>query len=837
MTVSAATRSVVYLGAQSSPLAIPFRFFSSPTSADLSVYIYQVGSVTNPVELVLNTDYTIVNNGYTGGTLTLLANGGLLPSGWQLTILGTPAETQLVSLQNQTAYNPNAVEGGLDLSTMISQAISDQLTLTIQAMPGDVSRNLTLPTVANSKNALLGTDGNGNLIATLGGVPTINISAAMIPVVQAATLLQAIANMGPWGSALVTSTLGTTARSLAARAGDTVNVLDFGADPTGSASSSAAFNAAYASKANTTAGCALYCPSGTYKIDSNLVFNGTGPFTIYGDGPTSQIAVSIASGDLMTVTNVPFLHIHDIQFVGYVVRNAGTWILTASGQAAIVINNTFANLNLGGIWNIASSSVLQMDSNFSSTSGAISPGNNQVGDTVLRISHVSQATITNNYFISGNNSSSSTNPGFNRAPCVWIGSSFAAASNTSLTLTGNNFVGGGPRSVWNISGITSTSVSFVVTTTAVHDFNAGDFIVLRGSTLPSGYQNVFRVSSATSTTITVTSTLNPGTTTVASTAESYASCLYVANDQGSCNESRLTGNIFEAQDYLSYGSASVYFDGRRGPHVIEGWTLAGNYYDFGATGVLLSGKDNGSGIQSVYGISYAGGLHENSTRCIHLEGVSGISISGLQCDGFGPIQNGQGGSSFGDALSAAGTGSVAIHIFAGWATPYTQGVTITNCNLGMGRNWNLDDMASTGFNSGLVIDGAGVQDVLVGDCQIYGYDVAGAVKYDNSSWSGTNRWKFKNCQINYAGAANAPVTVPTVSSATSIALIPGADVVKVTGTTPITTITNGTAGQVVTLLSVSGMVIGTGGNIMFAITYQVGLQCTLAYDGANWWIR
>ena len=61
-----------------------------------------------------------------------------------------------------------------------------------------------------------------------------------------------------------TATGGSAARSAQARAADEVNVLDFGADPTGVADSTAAFNAAIASKPFNNG--AVYIPAGVYKI-------------------------------------------------------------------------------------------------------------------------------------------------------------------------------------------------------------------------------------------------------------------------------------------------------------------------------------------------------------------------------------------------------------------------------------------------------------------------------------------------------------------------------------------------------------------------------------------
>ena len=57
----------------------------------------------------------------------------------------------------------------------------------------------------------------------------------------------------------------STSRTLAVRAADVANVLDFGADPTGVADSTAAFRAALL------VGKAVYVPAGTYRITDQIV--------------------------------------------------------------------------------------------------------------------------------------------------------------------------------------------------------------------------------------------------------------------------------------------------------------------------------------------------------------------------------------------------------------------------------------------------------------------------------------------------------------------------------------------------------------------------------------
>lgn len=68
--------------------------------------------------------------------------------------------------------------------------------------------------------------------------------------------------------------------------GAVANVLDFGADPTGATSSSAAFQAAIDSLTN---GGGVYVPSGTYLLDVNPGVELASNMTLFGDGAASVI--------------------------------------------------------------------------------------------------------------------------------------------------------------------------------------------------------------------------------------------------------------------------------------------------------------------------------------------------------------------------------------------------------------------------------------------------------------------------------------------------------------------------------------------------------------------
>ncbi len=84
----------------------------------------------------------------------------------------------------------------------------------------------------------------------------------------------------------------TTSRALNARFSDNLNLLDFGADPTGASDSTTAVQNWL--NATTTHNKAGYAPAGTYSIDGAVSLP-TGNFTIYGDPGCTEF-VCIGSG-------------------------------------------------------------------------------------------------------------------------------------------------------------------------------------------------------------------------------------------------------------------------------------------------------------------------------------------------------------------------------------------------------------------------------------------------------------------------------------------------------------------------------------------------------------
>ena len=161
---------------------------------------------------------------------------------------------------------------------------------------------------------------SGNVTSALGFTP---IASSGAPVQSVAGQTGAVTNLS---AGTATATSGSTARTLAARAADRRNVMDYGADPTGTADSATAFaNARGAAQA--AGGGMVYVPMGTYLlnstvygadniyfiVDGGVTFTGSGNIQPILDGPSADFGLIIAS--LMTKTSGEF-GIYSSQLVG-----------------------------------------------------------------------------------------------------------------------------------------------------------------------------------------------------------------------------------------------------------------------------------------------------------------------------------------------------------------------------------------------------------------------------------------------------------------------------------------------------------------------------------------
>ena len=157
-------------------------------------------------------------------------------------------------------------------------------------------------------------------------------------------------------------------------AGSPVNILDFGADPTGVAGSSAAIQAAI-NYVDAQGGGAVYIPSGTYLIDVNneLASN----LTIFGDGASSILKFTGNSRRCFNGDDIQNLKIHSLFFngmkptVGWETANnfdfgvrLGSSATSQSVQYIEIYNCTFKDIGLDGVYFENFFNVAVYDNNF-----------------------------------------------------------------------------------------------------------------------------------------------------------------------------------------------------------------------------------------------------------------------------------------------------------------------------------------------------------------------------------------------------------------------------------------------------------------------------------------
>ena len=839
MTVNATTSAVLIPGTGTTSV-LPFTWQIAQAS-DLIVMtqVVATGVITT---LALGTGFSVQGAGIaTGGTVTLTA--GNLPTGTNAFIASDPAELQLLLLSQANNANQADIMAALDLLTRMVQANRRLVNnaLQIPLVESLAGLTTTFPAAAERANLFPAFDSLGNVFASPGptgtGVPispamvpvvqaptlaagrlALGISAAMDPVVTAATTTIARGLLGPYSDALALATGASATRTLADQFADTINVKNYGAKGDGATDDAAAIRLAYAA-IPATGGC-LYFPDGVYVYGSQLAFTRAIPFAIVGRGIFASILKpTFAAGDSISISGTgQFFSLQGIQFSPSVNRNQGTYDLSVTSAAAVVISNVFFYNAFGSCLSVVSCNTINMTN---VTGGSTQSGT--FGDTVLNLKNTG-GTISNCYL---RTSGSAGN--YSRGPCALI-----TGTATSLKIGNSVFTGGGPRSKWTVNGITSSAPSFVVTAPG-HDFQAGDFLVLRGMT-PSAYNSQFRITSVTTTTITVTSALNPGTSSVNGTAESIAACVLISNESGAVNESSFDNVLFEATQTNLYGTAGLYFDGRRGTpgakFGLAGWGLSNLYYDFGATSLLISGDNPGAGnVPTCAGFVIDTANCAGFTRSVHLDQASGVILKGYQAE--------PGGSS----IAADQVGQpCGLYVYPGPA-PSGNGLTVNGCTLGMPKTFDPATYATRGMVYGMLIDGLGLNDLEVVGNQFYGQTFAiidnGAVQ--GNQVTNPQRWQVRQNVLTSGTAPIASSTViPSLASAASISLVGlFQDRIKITGTTGISTITGGWVDREIQLVFPASVTLGTGGNLAITAPYVVlaGQMVTLVFDGSNWYVK
>jgi hypothetical protein len=170
-----------------------------PSASAIDVFVTDdLGAIRQltPAEFTVTISALTGTNPTPQGGIVIYNPGGIpLPSGWTITIVRNLDPVQNVSLANQSIIYPPVIEKEFDYLTMLIQQGGLGFDRAIKVpladpLPAD------LPPQAARKNQTAFFNDNGDLVA---GTPldnTIMVSAAMQPVVQAATVTQAAALMG-----------------------------------------------------------------------------------------------------------------------------------------------------------------------------------------------------------------------------------------------------------------------------------------------------------------------------------------------------------------------------------------------------------------------------------------------------------------------------------------------------------------------------------------------------------------------------------------------------------------------------------------------------------------
>jgi hypothetical protein len=181
--ISNVTRRVVFAPSGTGPYAFTFEILAA---TDIEVY-------KGDTLLTLTTDYTVTINPNGTGEVNLVLSAGTD----NITVVGARAIERTTDFVTGGDFFANTVNNEFDSLTIFAQQNAEGIERSIKIPVTDpVGTNTELPLAADRANKYLAFDSVGGLFAVTGTASTTPISAAMTPVVQAATLAAARTAMG-----------------------------------------------------------------------------------------------------------------------------------------------------------------------------------------------------------------------------------------------------------------------------------------------------------------------------------------------------------------------------------------------------------------------------------------------------------------------------------------------------------------------------------------------------------------------------------------------------------------------------------------------------------------
>lgn len=331
MTVSTTAYAAIGVGNGATTV---FSFSFIPDNTDTIQVTYTnvsgVATVLNPSAYTLFINPPAIGSLWgVGGTVTYPLSGSPIPTGSTLTIQRVVPYTQNVSISNQGAFYPQAVEQGLDLLELQLQQLTGAEPLDVRAPISDGAIDMTLPTKTARASMYLGFDANGLPVAIPG--------STAFPV--------DLSNF----TSITTGT--TTAKSLASRFSYIITPQDFGAVGNGVADDTAALQAWLTAVGTGTYSGAIvgpgagFLPAGIYKYTSTLtipvsayIFGVPSKSVLRPSGAVTTAAVIQSAGSTLRGVVIDGLNAGNI--IGLSIGASG---LTNNGATYQVLSVRFTN--------------------------------------------------------------------------------------------------------------------------------------------------------------------------------------------------------------------------------------------------------------------------------------------------------------------------------------------------------------------------------------------------------------------------------------------------------------------------------------------------------------
>lgn len=625
--------------------------------------------------------------------------------------------------------------------------------------------------------------------------------------------LDVIGSIPSANSTFLQAGTGAVQRTVESKLKDVISVKDFGAVGNLTTDDTAAIQAAINSVAtNQETPVGIYFPTGNYRITAsltvanrNIIFYGDGPLaSVVRPGPTVVNAFSIdCTGLAVKITGLYRMGIREYGV------SASTTLIKVSNTTDVFLDNLYL---------VCSGRLIDYGPNNNFAMWNQIRGEAYGGMEAIRFRGGGGS--ISNMLIRKYDTSGTVGPAF-----WWQGSPLSS----SLQVSDSSIGGSGCLSRTAITSITSTASTFTVNTGSAHGFVAQDWVVVRDAA--SAYYGTWLVDSATSTSVTVKSTLNAGTENPASAfLESLSACLYVDSSLGPINESIFNGVLFEGIDANGtagkVGSVSVWLDARADTGSPLGSNIFGHrfsdcYFDVGQMGLVAQGIYVAGDAPIVSGIRLADCQVLSAKLGVYLRGTAGVQIVG---NTIMPVARAKADPN--DDVDSCG-------IWAHGLTTQNKGLQIEGNIIGRQSDWRTDVLSLRNFDFGLRIDGNSQDTYVIGN-HVYGSVLP--VKLEGTLGAttlNTNTRAVVQGNMLATGAGESTANrIPTIASASTIELGFN-DIYQLSGTTTITAMNGGWVGRMVQLVTLSALTF-SGSGFNNSLKTAAGESVTAIFDGTKW---